>query len=397
MGGSASSPIPGGGTCGYHVLRVQEGSPGHKAGLEAFFDFIISIENTRLEEDNDTVKEILQNHKDKPVRCVVYSSKTQTCREVYLTPNTAWGGQGLLGVSIRYCSFDGANENVWHVLEVEPNSPAQQAGLIPHSDYIIGADSVLNERDDFFNLIESAEGQQVRLYVYNTKSDSCREVRLCPNSSWGGKGLLGCDIGYGYLHRIPVNRAFPSSHPPEEKAQSFKPVVSAAGNVESPVGITQTNMPIPSQAPPPYEARAPNTTHNGFVEAPLTVPSMPPVQTSVPLTTSVGYAPPCTLPPPAALPANLAQAVSNARPMSTPAYPHASMAFSHAGPTLAAFTPPLPLDPQFSTNQAFPQYATSDSQAVPPPTTAVISLPGMPPLDVSIPPLSELHLTSTSS
>ncbi|KER29608.1 hypothetical protein T265_03809 [Opisthorchis viverrini] len=352
MGGSASSPIPGGGTCGYHVLRVrsidfntvvkvQEGSPGHKAGLEAFFDFIISIENTRLEEDNDTVKEILQNHKDKPVRCVVYSSKTQTCREVYLTPNTAWGGQGLLG------------------------------------------------RDDFFNLIESAEGQQVRLYVYNTKSDSCREVRLCPNSSWGGKGLLGCDIGYGYLHRIPVNRAFPSSPPPEEKAQSFKPVVSAAGNVESPVGMTQTNMPIPSQAPPPYEARTSSTTHNGFVEAPLTVPSMPPVQTSIPLTTSVGYAPPCTLPPPAALPANLAQAVSNARPMSTPAYPHASMAFSHAGPTIGAFTPPVPLDPQFSTNQAFPQYATSDSQAVPPPTTAVISLPGMPPLDVSIPPLSD--------
>jgi GRASP55/65 PDZ-like domain len=27
-----------------------------------------------------------------------------------------WGGQGLLGVSIRFCSFEGANENVWHVL-----------------------------------------------------------------------------------------------------------------------------------------------------------------------------------------------------------------------------------------------------------------------------------------
>jgi hypothetical protein len=27
-----------------------------------------------------------------------------------------WGGQGLLGVSIRFCSFEGANENVWHIL-----------------------------------------------------------------------------------------------------------------------------------------------------------------------------------------------------------------------------------------------------------------------------------------
>ncbi|VDQ07096.1 unnamed protein product [Trichobilharzia regenti] len=48
MGGTASSPIPGGGTSGYHVLRVQEGSPGHQAGLEAFFDFIVAIGDKRL-------------------------------------------------------------------------------------------------------------------------------------------------------------------------------------------------------------------------------------------------------------------------------------------------------------------------------------------------------------
>lgn len=46
----------------------------------------------------------------------VYSSKAQTVRTVNITPSEAWGGQGLLGVSIRFCSFEGANENVWHVL-----------------------------------------------------------------------------------------------------------------------------------------------------------------------------------------------------------------------------------------------------------------------------------------
>jgi len=30
------------------ILQVQENSPGHRAGLEAFFDFIVSIGNTRL-------------------------------------------------------------------------------------------------------------------------------------------------------------------------------------------------------------------------------------------------------------------------------------------------------------------------------------------------------------
>lgn len=47
---------------------------------------------------------------------LIYSSKTQSVREVMISPNANWGGQGLLGVSIRFCSFEGANENVWHVL-----------------------------------------------------------------------------------------------------------------------------------------------------------------------------------------------------------------------------------------------------------------------------------------
>lgn len=47
---------------------------------------------------------------------LIYSSKTLELRETSVTPSNMWGGQGLLGVSIRFCSFDGANENVWHVL-----------------------------------------------------------------------------------------------------------------------------------------------------------------------------------------------------------------------------------------------------------------------------------------
>lgn len=49
-----------------------------------------------------------------------------------------WGGQGLLGISIRFCSFEGANENIWHILEVNPTSPAEQVNqklslvLFPH-------------------------------------------------------------------------------------------------------------------------------------------------------------------------------------------------------------------------------------------------------------------------
>jgi hypothetical protein len=30
-------------------------------------------------------------------------------------------------------------EDVWHILEVTPNSPADLAGLLPYGDYVIGS------------------------------------------------------------------------------------------------------------------------------------------------------------------------------------------------------------------------------------------------------------------
>ncbi|XP_029385960.1 Golgi reassembly-stacking protein 2 isoform X2 [Echeneis naucrates] len=204
MGASQTVQIPGGGTEGYHVLRVQENSPGHRAGLEPFFDFIISVCDTRLNRDNDTLKELLKMNVERPTKMLLYSSKTMSLRETTVTPSNMWGGHGLLGVSIRFCSFEGTNENVWHVLEVEPNSPAAWAGLQAHADYIIGADTVINESEDLFSLIETHEGKELRLYVYNTDTDNCREVVITPNCDWGGEGSLGCGIGYGYLHRIPT-------------------------------------------------------------------------------------------------------------------------------------------------------------------------------------------------
>lgn len=62
------------------------------------------------------------------------------------------------------------------VQEIHPSSPAELAGLKPFTDYIIGADSILHESEDLFNLIESHENKPLKLYVYNTNDDACREV-----------------------------------------------------------------------------------------------------------------------------------------------------------------------------------------------------------------------------
>jgi len=246
MGGSQSVEVPGGGTEGYHVLRVQEGSPGQKAGLEAFFDFVVAIGNTRLDQDNDTLKNLLKANIEKEISMTVYSSKSQTIREVFITPSTLWGGQGLLGVSIRFCSFEGANENVWHILEVSSGSPAELAGLRQFSDYIIGADSVLHESEDLFSLIEAHEGRALKLYVYNTETDHCREVTITPNGAWGGEGCVGCGIGYGYLHRIPLGDDYLPPVAPTPVANVLAPnsVTSATHTI-----VPGTNQPLQPGVP----------------------------------------------------------------------------------------------------------------------------------------------------
>ncbi|CAK6952051.1 Golgi reassembly-stacking protein 1a [Scomber scombrus] len=240
MGLSQSSDASEGGTYGYHVHGVQPNSPAETCGLQPFFDFILSLDNKRLNEENDQLKEILKACAEKAVRMEVYSTKTTRVRELEVVPNNMWGGQGLLGASVRFCSYQGANENVWHVLDVEASSPAALAGLQPHSDYIVGADQVLQDSEDFFSLIEAHEGKPLKLLVYNTLTDNCREVVVTPNGAWGGEGSLGCGIGYGYLHRIPV-------HPDV--------------------------VPVMPSTPPAEETPSPEMPTHGFTEASLLAPS----------------------------------------------------------------------------------------------------------------------------
>ncbi|XP_019472738.1 Golgi reassembly-stacking protein 2 isoform X2 [Meleagris gallopavo] len=243
---------------------------------------------------------------------LVYSSKTLELRETSVTPSNMWGGQGLLGVSIRFCSFDGANENVWHVLEVEPNSPAALAGLRPHSDYIIGADTVMNETEDLFSLIETHEAKPLKLYVYNTDTDNCREVVITPNSAWGGEGSLGCGIGYGYLHRIPT-RPFEEgkkiSLPGQLPSASLSPLKD--GFTEVQLSSVNPSPPLPpgpaglEQSLSGLSISSPSTTVSNVLSTGVpTVPLLPP-QVSQSLTSVPPVNPATTLPGLMPLPAGL--------------------------------------------------------------------------------------------
>jgi len=391
MGGALSVEIPGGGTEGYHVLRVQDNSPGQRAGLEAFFDFILAIENTRLDTDDDTLKRLLTQQQEKETKIMVYSSKTQRVRELKIVPSAVWGGQGLLGVSIRFCSFEGANENVWHVLDVEPNSPAELAGLHAHTDYIIGADSVLHESEDLFQLIETHEGKALKLFVYNSGLDACREVTITPNQSWGGEGSLGCGIGYGYLHRIPAvapppppKSAAPAQGGPVQTVQlSAAPAqpqaAAAAAQTAAAAAMAAPAAPVTTggdSAPP-----QPLTGAVAAPQAPLHPAAMgaaPTVGSTVPATFNPGMfsspqpgsdpfsaaGPVAGLPPPAPLPTISGMPVSG---MPVSGMPISGMPISG-----------MPVSGMPVSGMPISGMPISGM-----PVTTPISLPGMPPLTVS--------------
>jgi len=59
----------------------------------------------------------------------------QKIREIYL-PIPA--ENPTLGISLQWTPLS-VTEDVWHILDVIPNSPADNAGLLPYGDYVIGS------------------------------------------------------------------------------------------------------------------------------------------------------------------------------------------------------------------------------------------------------------------
>lgn len=135
---------------------------------------------------------------------MVWNIKSQESRLVYLTPREGWGGAGLLGVTIRLDNYAGAEDRLIRVLEVKPKSPAAIAGLVANQDFILGTThQTLETVQDLADLLDDMMDQVIEFYVYNVDSDVVRVVALMPTLSWGGPGLLGAELGVGYLHRLP--------------------------------------------------------------------------------------------------------------------------------------------------------------------------------------------------
>jgi len=220
MGNSDSAPtndmsqFDGCETLGYRILGVQPNSPASRAGLVSFFDFLVGANGQLIfGVDDGTGNEyfvdvdfpaLLKGSVDQEVELLVWNIKNKTQRFLTLTPSTSWGGKGLLGVTIRMDDYATAEENLLRVLSVEKDSPAALAGLTPQTDYLLGTTMESFENEDVLaDVLETSEDNVVEMYVYNTQSDVVRVITLIPSLKWGGRGLLGAEVGRGYLHRLP--------------------------------------------------------------------------------------------------------------------------------------------------------------------------------------------------
>lgn len=120
-----------------------------------------------------------------------------------------------LGLSLQWTPLSVAS-NVWHVLDVAANSPADNAGFLPYSDYILGTpDGILHGESGLGELVDDYIGRPLKLWVYNNEYNVTREVEIVPSREWGGEGALGCVLGYGALHRLPAPLSEPVNAPGE--------------------------------------------------------------------------------------------------------------------------------------------------------------------------------------
>ncbi|AWU73689.1 hypothetical protein CAS74_001493 [Pichia kudriavzevii] len=235
---------------GLRILSVKPDSIGAKCGFESWFDFILRMNgndiNAYLQINHQTGSVNYENffgyirHEvevaNNNITFTVFSSKGSIIRDVVVTPQEVKDAISRSLNSFNEISLDEnqASENAlpwspnlgisfqltpikagfytWHVLKVHPKSPAYISGIYP-GEYILQAQDGLlaTGGEDLLSKVlqgqyaKNGDGCELLLYVYNYDSDSVRPVTVVLRSGtiWGGRGVLGCDIGYGLLHRIP--------------------------------------------------------------------------------------------------------------------------------------------------------------------------------------------------
>ncbi|KAJ5669483.1 hypothetical protein N7462_010553 [Penicillium macrosclerotiorum] len=184
---------------GFQVLRNKDA----ELPLEPWFDFIVGINGHTIEDPDPTLFATeVRNCAGSSLTLEVWSAKGQRTHTVSIPVPTT---NPSLGLALQLAPLS-STQNIWHVLGIpSPLSPAYRAGLLPHSDYIIGTPSgTLRGESALGELVEDHLDRTLILWVYNSEFDVVREVEIVPTRGWGGEGAVGAELGFGALHRLPI-------------------------------------------------------------------------------------------------------------------------------------------------------------------------------------------------
>ncbi|KAF2766251.1 hypothetical protein EJ03DRAFT_318082 [Teratosphaeria nubilosa] len=242
-------------TQGYGFQILRNTSPS--IPLEPWFDFIIGINSRTLSDSSPQLftTELL-NGAGTTISLGIYSAKGQRIREIYLPipPDTSTTN---LGLTLQWTPLSIADE-IWHILDVMPNSPADVAGLLPHGDYVLGSpDGAVKGDAGLGALVEAFLERPLRLWVYNCEYDVTRLVTITPARAWGGEGSLGCVLGYGVLHRIPPALEEPTQGPGETLFEVSASAADGSGEGREflvPADLPMGEGPGGAAVPPPPPA-----------------------------------------------------------------------------------------------------------------------------------------------
>ncbi|KAI4224297.1 MAG: hypothetical protein L6R36_004766 [Xanthoria steineri] len=228
---------------GFQILRNKN----LEIPIEPWYDFVIGINGRQVDNpDPNLFATEVRNCAGSNVSLVLWNAKGQRTRTLALpipTPSLT------LGITLQWSPLS-VTEDVWHVLDVIPNSPADQAGLLPYGDYIVGTpEGNVHGESGLGELVEDYLNRSLRLYVYNHEYAVTRLVTLTPSRTWGGSGALGCVLGFGALHRLPVPLTEPIAGPGETLFETAR-----FSNDEHQPPPAQLQSQSPPLYPPPSSA-----------------------------------------------------------------------------------------------------------------------------------------------
>lgn len=250
--GNSAAQAPSTAGYGFQVLRNTDPS----LALEPWFDYIIGINGHNIESPDPGlfITELRNCAPGTTISLGVYGSKGRVIRESYLNIPER---NVELGLALQWTPLSLTDDCCWHILDVMPNSPADVAGLLPYSDYVVGSPDAVDLRGGdagLGELVDRFMDRPLRLFVYNQEYDVLRTVTITPARNWGGEGALGCVLGFGALHRIPAPLTEPTQAPGETLFDSATPGAAPPG--ANPVSneadlLVPANLSFASKSPPP--------------------------------------------------------------------------------------------------------------------------------------------------